>query len=94
MDAALIRAAERWRGLRMTVRAASTRAIREGLDRAAHIVRMAPTTEAAITESPTRFFGTRRLDHARAHLKATQAGLWVVQVVLSRRSLSEERQPG
>jgi transposase-like protein len=55
MHAALIRAAERWRGLRMTeFEQRQLRAIREELDRA-HVVRMAPATQAAVTASPTRF---------------------------------------
>jgi hypothetical protein len=55
MHAALSRAAERSRGLRMTeFEQRQLRAIREGLD-GAHVVRMAPATQAAVTASPTRF---------------------------------------
>jgi hypothetical protein len=54
MHAALIRAAERWRGLRMTVfEQLQLKAIREELDRA-HATRVAPATIAAVTASPTR----------------------------------------
>jgi hypothetical protein len=54
MHAALIRAAERWRDLRMTeFEQRQLKAIRAELDRA-NVVRMAPATNAAVTASPTR----------------------------------------
>jgi hypothetical protein len=55
MYAALIRAAERWRGLRMTeFERRQLIAIRNELDRA-HAERTAPAVNANVTASPTRY---------------------------------------
>jgi transposase-like protein len=54
MYAALIRAAERWRGLRMSeFERRQLQAIRTELDRA-HAERTAPAASATVTASPTR----------------------------------------
>jgi len=54
MYAALIRAAERWRGLKMTeFEQRQLKAIRDELDRA-HTERTAPVVHATVTASPTR----------------------------------------
>ena len=58
--AALIRAAERWRGLRMTeFERRQLIAIRNELDRA-HAERTAPVVNANVTASPTRLFSNTR----------------------------------
>ena len=61
MHAALIRAAERWRGLRMTEfeRRRQLTAIRSELNRA-HAERTAPIVSANVTASPTRLSSTSR----------------------------------
>ena len=54
MSAELIRAAERWRGLRMSeFERRQLQAIRTELDRA-HAERTAPAASATVTASPTR----------------------------------------
>lgn len=60
MYAALIRAAERWRGLRMTeFEQRQLTAIREELDRT-HAVRTAPVVNANVTASPTQLSSKNR----------------------------------
>jgi putative transposase len=60
MYAALIRAAERWRGLRMTeFERRQLIAIRNELDRA-HAERTAPAVNANVTASPTRLSSKTR----------------------------------
>jgi putative transposase len=60
MYAALIRAAERWRGLRMTeFERRQLTAIRSELNRA-HAERTAPIVSANVTASPTRLSSTSR----------------------------------
>jgi len=60
MYAALIRAAERWRGLRMTeFERRELIAIRNELDRA-HAKRTAPAVNANVTASPTRLSSKTR----------------------------------
>jgi putative transposase len=60
MYAALIRAAERWRGLRMTeFEQRQLTAIRQELDRA-HAKRTAPVASANVTASPTRLSSKAR----------------------------------
>ncbi|MGH6802848.1 MAG: IS256 family transposase [Methyloceanibacter sp.] len=60
MYAALIRAAERWRGLRMTeFEQRQLKALRDELDRA-HAERTAPGVNANVTASPTRLSSKNR----------------------------------
>jgi len=60
MYAALIRAAERWRGLKMTeFEQRQLKAIRDELDRA-HAERTAPVANANVTASPTRLSSKHR----------------------------------
>jgi transposase-like protein len=60
MFAALIRAAERWRGLRMSeFELRQLKAIRDELDRA-HAERTAPVVSANVTASPTRLSSKHR----------------------------------
>ena len=55
MYAALIRAAERWRGIKITeFEQRQLKAIRDELDRRLHAARTAPVVSATITASPTR----------------------------------------
>jgi hypothetical protein len=60
MYAALIRAAERWRGLRMTeFERRQLQATRAELDRA-HAERTAPAASTTVTASPTRLSSKNR----------------------------------
>ena len=60
MYAALIRAAERWRGLKMTeFEQRQLKAIRDELDRA-HAERTAPVANANVTAPPTRLSSKHR----------------------------------
>ena len=60
MYAALIRAAERWRGIRITeFEQRQLKAIRDEIDRE-FTVRNAPVTGATVTAAPTRLSSTDR----------------------------------
>jgi len=60
MYAALIRAAERWRGLKMSqFEQRKLKAIRDELDHA-HAERTAPVVNANVTASPTRLSSKNR----------------------------------